>query len=74
VTAAIAHSVAHSGSGPGRGALERAFRELVERDGTARPHQGVGNELINGRPSASAGELVETKRLSGLLRSYHRAA
>jgi transposase InsO family protein len=54
--------------------LERAVREYVEHYNTERPHQGLGNELINGRPSTSAGEVVETERLGGLLRSYHRAA
>jgi transposase InsO family protein len=54
--------------------LERAVRDYVEHYNTERPHQGLGNELINGRPSTSAGEVAETERLGGLLRSYHRAA
>ena len=39
-----------------------------------RPHQGLANELIRGEPSRGGGEVVESERLGGLLRSYHRAA
>ena len=51
-----------------------ADREFVAHYHADRPHQGLGNELIDGAPSTGKGDIVETERLGGLLRSYHRAA
>ena len=60
----------------GQGHLERVLREYVAHFHVERPHQGLDNELIapaqaSGSPT---GDVVETERLGGLLRSYHRAA
>ncbi len=54
--------------------LRRALREYLAHDHDERPHQGIENTVIGGRPGAGDGEVVETERLGGLLRSYHRAA
>ncbi len=39
-------------------------------------HQGLGNDLIAPTPATGSitGNVVETERLGGLLRSYRRAA
>jgi transposase InsO family protein len=58
----------------GRGHLERALREYVVHYHSERPHQGLGNELIDGVPSNGLGEVVARERLGGLLNSYHRTA
>jgi hypothetical protein len=61
--------------GPWRGAAAaHEARAIVGRDGTAHPHQGIGNELISGRPETGTGAVVVRERLGGLLRHYHRAA
>ena len=41
-----------------------------------RPHQGIGNELItlHHNTGSPTGNIVETERLGGLLRSYRRVA
>jgi putative transposase len=56
--------------------LERVLREFVSHYNLERPHQGLGNELITPVPTddIAEGEIVESERLGGLLRSYHRAA
>ena len=54
--------------------LEHAVREFVEHDNTERPHQGLGNDLINGRPESGSGAVVVRERLGGLLQHDHRAA
>ena len=54
--------------------LERAVREHVEHDNTERPHQGLGDDLINGRPESGSGAVVVRERLGGLVQHYHRAA
>ena len=58
----------------GEGHLRRVLSNYVAHFHDERPHQGLGNELIHGEPSTGTGEVVETERLGGLLRSYHRAA
>ena len=61
----------------GEASLRRALGQYCDHFHTKRPHQGIGNELIAAtKPSESSddGVVVETKRLGGLLRSYHRAA
>jgi transposase InsO family protein len=54
--------------------LVRATREFTEHYHEHRPHQGLGNELITGKPATGAGEVVARERLGGLLRHYERAA
>ena len=60
----------------GEESLRRALREYGVHFHGERPHQGLGNELIDdeSRSDSPTGEVVETERLGGLLRSYHRAA
>ena len=58
----------------GEAHLRSVLREYVAHYNAERPHQGLGNELIRGKPSTGVGEVVETQRLGGLLRSYRRAA
>jgi len=60
----------------GEESLRRALREYGVHFHGERPHQGLGNELIAPEPSndSPTGEVIETERLGGLLRSYHRAA
>ena len=59
----------------GEESLRRALREYGAHFHGERPHQGIGNELIHApRESVASDEVVETERLGGLLRSYHRAA
>jgi hypothetical protein len=56
--------------GSARGARDRR----AQRRGAARPNQGIGNELISGRPETGTGAVVVRERLGGLLKHYHRAA
>jgi len=58
----------------GEDSLRRALREYCAHHHTERPHQGLGNELIDGKPSTGDGDVVVRDRLGGLLNSYHRAA
>ena len=59
----------------GDASLRRALREYCAHYLAERPHQGIGNELIESDPTPrTSGEIVETERLGGLLRSYRRAA
>ncbi len=59
----------------GERSLRRALREYGAHFHGERPHQGLGNTLIapsriTGSPN---GEIVETERLGGILRSYRAA-
>jgi transposase InsO family protein len=54
--------------------LERAAREFVEHYHQHRPHQGLGNELIDGKPASGTRDVVMRERLGGLLRHYERGA
>ena len=56
--------------------LRRALRECVAHYRGERPHQGIGNELVNATGDAPLPhvEVVESERLDGLLRSYRRVA
>ena len=58
------------------GAPERALREYVAHYNRERPHQGLGNELVepNAWSTPGTGEIVEHERLGGLLRCYRRVA
>jgi transposase InsO family protein len=60
----------------GEGSLRRALKSYVAHYHTERPHQGIGNELIEPAVNCTTGhgEVIETERLGGLLRSYRRAA
>ena len=60
----------------GEESLRRALQEYGVHFHGERPHQGLGNELIAPEPSddSPTAGIVETKRLGGLLRSYHHAA
>jgi putative transposase len=58
----------------GERSLRRAIIEFVAHYHVERPHQGIGNELIDGRPSQGDGDVAVRERLGGLLRHYYRAA
>ena len=60
----------------GETSLRRALREYGTHFHQERPHQGLGNELIapEHRVDSPTGEIMETERLGGLLRSYRRLA
>jgi len=58
----------------GESSLRRALREFVEHYLLERNHQGIGNELIEGEPSAGSREVQRRERLGGLLSYYQRAA
>ncbi len=53
--------------------LRHLVSEYMEHYHTERPHQGIGNEIINPLPLGD-GEIVCHERLGGLLKSYRRAA
>ncbi len=56
--------------------LERAISDFTAHYNQHRPHQGIGNELINGEKDSSSGsgEVIVSERLGGLLKHYHRSA
>ncbi len=60
----------------GAESLRRALREYGAHFHGERPHQGLGNELIEPRQPQEPvdGAVVESERLGGLLRSYRRVA
>ncbi len=58
----------------GEDALRRAIDEYVAHYHENRPHQGIGNERIDGDDVVSEGDVVCDERLGGLLKSYRRAA
>lgn len=59
---------------------ERRLRTLLEEYSEhyhlERPHQGLGNRLIDehSQPSCSTGPVYSPQRVSGILRAYHRSA
>ena len=53
--------------------LEYMIGQYMEHYHTERPHQGIGNEIID-PPPQGGGEAVCRERLGGLLKSYRRAA
>jgi transposase InsO family protein len=57
-----------------QGHLERVLSSYVDHYHAERPHQGLGNELIDGERATSHGEVVVRQRLGGLLNSYHHSA
>jgi putative transposase len=55
--------------------LRRVIEEYAEHYHLERNHQGLGNRLIDGKPSGKSARRVECrKRLGGLLRFYRSAA
>ena len=58
----------------GEGHLRMAIDEFVEHYHVERPHQGLGNRMIEGVPECDAGAVQRRDRLAGLLGSYYRAA
>jgi transposase InsO family protein len=59
----------------GVNSLWRAIDEYCAHFHRDRPHQGLGNELLTPAPPGNVdGEIIESERLGGLLRSYRRAA
>jgi len=54
--------------------LRRAVTGFIEHDHVERPHQGLGNEVIDGQTSVGHGDVKCTERLGGILKHYHRAA
>ncbi len=61
----------------GSGHLQRALQEFVAHYHCERPHQGLGNTVLNGRGADApkdGGEVVVDERLGGLLRSYRYSA
>lgn len=54
--------------------LRYCVNEYIEHYHTERPHQGIGNNIIEPQPQSKDGEIVCHERLGGLLKSYRRAA
>jgi putative transposase len=60
----------------GADSLWRAIDEYCAHYHSQRPHQGLGNELIkpDSKTKTNCGNVIESERLGGLIRSYQRAA
>ncbi len=58
----------------GESHLRYVVNEYVEHYHTERPHQGIGNNIIDPLPQPKEGKIVCHERLGGLLKSYRRAA
>ena len=58
----------------GEGHLRRVIGEYLLHYNHERNHQGIGNELVDGRPNAGTGPIECNERIGGLLKFYHRAA
>jgi len=58
----------------GGSSLRRAITEYLEHYRVERPHQGLGNERIEGSAAACDGEVLCVERLGGLLKHYRRVA
>jgi hypothetical protein len=59
----------------GESSLHRALRDYVAHYNAERPHQGVGNEVLErGRqPAGVSGRIRCDERLGGLLKHHRRA-
>ena len=57
----------------GTASLERAIRSYVTHYHVHRPHQGIGNVLINGDVHVGDGKVVIHEQLGGLLKHYDRS-
>ncbi len=58
----------------GERSLRRAIHSYMEHYHEERNHQGLDNEIIDGRPSTGGGVIECHERLGGLLKYYLRAA
>ena len=60
----------------GPGSLRHALAEFCAHYNRERPHQGIGNVLIEPSPrvGTASGRVVRDSRLGGLLSYYHRLA
>jgi putative transposase len=58
----------------GETGLRQAATSYIEHYHAGRPHQGIGNVIIEDRTTASDGVVQCTERLGGLIKHYHRAA
>ena len=58
----------------GEAGLRRAVTSYIEHYHVERPHQGLGNIVIEGKASAGGGAVQCSERLGGILKHYHRAA
>jgi transposase InsO family protein len=56
--------------------LRYAINEYIQHYHTERNHQGIGNQLIEGRnkDAENTGPVVARTRVGGMLKYYHRAA
>jgi putative transposase len=54
--------------------LRYVVSEYISHYHTERPHQGIGNNIIEPLPQPKDGKIVCYERLGGLLKSYRRAA
>jgi transposase InsO family protein len=54
--------------------LRRAIGSYVDHYHLERPHQGIGNQPIEGVPKPTAGEVLRRERLGGILSHYYRTA
>ena len=53
--------------------LHYVLKKIEKHHNQQRPHQGIGNNIIDPQPQGK-GEVVCHERLGGLLKSYRRAA
>jgi putative transposase len=58
----------------GESHLRYVVGEYIEHYHTERPHQGIGDNIIEPLPQPKEGKIVCQERLGGLLKSYRRAA
>ncbi len=54
--------------------LRRVLRDHMAHHNTERPHQGIGNVPIDGKPDVGPGDVIVRERIGGVLKHYHRAA
>ena len=58
----------------GEAGVRHAVASYVEHYNRERPHQGIGNVVIDGTSEVGTGPVECTERLGGILKSYRRAA
>ncbi|MCB9898892.1 MAG: transposase [Planctomycetes bacterium] len=58
----------------GDAGLRRAVTEYLAHYNIERPHQGIGNAVIEAPGEIGTGAVERTERLGGILKSYRRAA
>ena len=54
--------------------LNYTIQQFTDFYNTERPHQGIGNNVIQGDFSLATGDIKVKKRLGGMLQSYYRQA